>query len=102
MNFERNFPIYSIESSERSKILTKVKNFEFRTKRKKRLFFLSFFEDFSQTQSTIDGQQLAESIQILTVLIPHVHPTILDQVKPFDIFDRNHFDSFRFFSLFIY
>lgn len=39
----------------------------------------NFNENFCQSQSTIDGQQLAESIQILTVLIPHVHPTILDQ-----------------------
>lgn len=37
--------------------------------------------ELCQTQSTSDAQCLADTIQILTVLIPHVHETILNQVK---------------------
>ena len=44
--------------------------------------------EMCQTQSSDDAQQLADTLQILTVLIPHVHQTILVQV-----IDRLHRDG---------
>ena len=44
--------------------------------------------EMCQTQSSDDAQQLADTLQILTVLIPHVYETILVQV-----IDRLHRNS---------
>ena len=40
-----------------------------------------FFLDLCQTQSINDAQQLADTIVILTTVIPNVHQTILNNVN---------------------
>ncbi|CAF2468890.1 unnamed protein product [Rotaria sp. Silwood2] len=37
-----------------------------------------FNDELCQTQSTADAQHLADTLQILTIIIPHVHETILN------------------------
>jgi hypothetical protein len=70
------------------------------------LFFFSLksirifsFLELCQTQSPNDAQHLADTLQILTIVIPHVHETILNTVNNY--FDSILFDFFAF-SILIY
>jgi hypothetical protein len=51
--------------------------------------------ELCQTQSTNDAQRLADTLQILASLIPHVHETILNNVK-------YEFDGILYHFIFIF
>ena len=73
------YPIYTIDQSQKLNNLPMVcQRFSQNISNE---CFLHFFLDFCQNQSNTDAQSLADTLQILSILIPHVHETILDNVN---------------------